>query len=231
MTSDGYATLPSAMPEETLTIALPGGPTVSAVRTTAGRKRGPVVAYAPGAGSNVHDLFGRFLAQRLAGQGVSTVRLQFPYMESRKRRPDPPPLLEATWRAAIEALRSEAAPLIVGGRSMGGRIASQVVAKGEAVDGLVLFAYPLHPPGQPEKRRDAHLPAIAVPTLFCSGTRDAFASPEELRAAAKKVRGSTVHLLEDGDHGFAVPKKSGRTKEDVWEEAAQALLDWMKDIR
>ena len=215
------------MPDETISIALPDGQTVSAVRTAAGKKRGPLLAYAPGAGANVHDPFGRFLAQRLAAEGISTVRLQFPYMEARRRRPDPPPLLEATWRAAIEALRDETARLIVGGRSMGGRIASQVVAKGEQVDGLTLFAYPLHPPGHPEKRRDKHLAASAVRTLFCSGTRDAFASPEELRAAARLVRGATFHLLGDADHGFAVPKASGRTKDDVWEEAAQAFIAWL----
>jgi hypothetical protein len=120
--------------------------------------------------------------------------------------------------------------LIVGGRSMGGRIASMVVAAGEEVDGLALFAYPLHPPGQPERLRAEHLPKIAVPTLFCSGTRDAFASPEELRAAAKKVKRSTVHLLDGADHGFSVPKTSGRAKEDVWTEATQALLDWLSSL-
>jgi predicted alpha/beta-hydrolase family hydrolase len=217
------------MSEETLSIALPDGQTVTAVRTLIG-KSDWLVAYAPGAGSNVHDPFGRFLARRLAEHGVSTVRIQFPYMEARKRRPDPPALLEATWRAAIASLRGEAPRLIVGGRSMGGRIASQVVAAGEAVDGLALFAYPLHPPGQPDKLRDKHLPSIGVPALFCSGTRDAFASPDELRAAASKVRHSTVHLLEGADHGFAVPKASGRTKEDVWEEATQAPLEWMRNL-
>jgi predicted alpha/beta-hydrolase family hydrolase len=218
------------MSEETLSIALPDGQTVTAVRTRPEGEPHWLVAYAPGAGSNVHDPFGRFLARRLAEHGVSTVRIQFPYMETRKRRPDPPALLEATWRAAIASLRDAAPRLIVGGRSMGGRIASQVVAAGEAVAGLALFAYPLHPPGQPGKLRDKHLPGIGVPALFCSGTRDAFASPEELAAAASKVLNAKLHLLEGADHGFAVPKASGRTKEDVWEEAAQALLEWMNAL-
>ncbi len=224
------------MPEETLSIALPDGQTVTAVRTQPEGERDWLVAYAPGAGSNVHDPFGRFLARRLAEQGASTVRIQFPYMEARKRRPDPPALLEATWRAAITSLRGETSRLIVGGRSMGGRIASQVVAAGEAVaavaavNGLALFAYPLHPPGQPDKLRDKHLARVAVPALFCSGTRDAFASPEELRVAASKVPNAKLHLLDGADHSFAVPKASGRTKEDVWEDATQALLDWMKDL-
>ena len=217
------------MPEETFSIALPNGTAVTAVRSRPDGKTSALVAYAPGAGSNVHDPFGRFLSRRLAGEGISTVRLQFPYMEARKRGPDPPALLEATWRTAIAALRGDAARLIVGGRSMGGRIASQVVAAGEAVDGLALFAYPLHPPGQPDRLRDAHLPRIAVPALFCSGTRDAFASPDELRAAASKVARATIHLLNVADHGFAAPKASGRTREEIWSEAAEALIEWFDE--
>lgn len=219
------------MPEVTFAIALASGQAVTAVRTQPEGKTGAIVAYAPGAGSNVHDPFGRYLAHRLAEHGISTVRLQFPYMESASGgRPDPPALLEATWRAAIDALRDESPRLIVGGRSMGGRIASQVVATGAEVAGLALFAYPLHPPGQPAKLRDKHLSGIGVPTLFCSGTRDAFATPQELGSAASKIDGATLHFLEGADHGFAVPKASGRTREDVWEEAALALLDWLKKL-
>jgi hypothetical protein len=113
---------------------------------------------------------------------------------------------------------------------MGGRIASQVVAQGAAVDGLALFAYPLHPPGKPERMRDTHLPKIAVPTLFCSGTRDAFASPDELRAAVAQVPRAAVHLLDHADHGFAVPKASGRTREDIWSEAAEVMVRWMDEV-
>ncbi len=112
---------------------------------------------------------------------------------------------------------------------MGGRIASQVVAQGEQVDGLTLFAYPLHPPGKPEQRRDRHLGAIRVPVLFCSGTRDAFGTPEELERIVKLVPGARLHLLEGADHGFAVPKASGRTRKDVWEEALEVLLTWLME--
>lgn len=211
------------------TLTLPDGTTITTARTARDGDATALVIYAPGAGSNVHDPFGRFLAARLAERAIETVRIQFPYMEQRKRRPDPPAVLEATWRAVIDALRPGAKRLIVGGRSMGGRIASQVVAQGDQVDALALFAYPLHPPGKPERSRDAHLWQIAVPTLFCSGTRDAFASPDELRAAAALVPNATVHLLEGADHGFAVPKASGRTREDVWSEAAEALVEWLND--
>ena len=99
-----------------------------------------------------------------------------------------------------------------------------------AVDALALFAYPLHPPGKPEQLRDEHLPRLTAPVLFCSGTNDAFASPEELRAAAKKVRRAKVHLLDGADHGFAVRKSSGRTREDIWAEAVAAMTDWLLQL-
>lgn len=219
------------MTETAIEIGVSDGRSVTAIRTEPdGAQRGWLFLYAPGAGSNVHDPFGRYCCRRLAGEGVACLRFQFPYMEARKRGPDRPAVLEQTWRAVIEAAREPGVRLAAGGRSMGGRIASQVVAQGVAVDALVLFAYPLHPPGKPERTRDQHLPGIGVPTFFCSGTRDAFASPEELRAAAAKVRRSPVHLLADADHGFAVPKTSGRTREDVWAEAVDALLDWLRTL-
>ena len=148
-------------------------------------------------------------------------------MEAGKRRPDPSRVLEETWQQVIHSVRPSATKLIIGGRSMGGRIASQVVAQGAQVEGLALFAYPLRPPSNPLKWRDEHLPDIHVPTLFCSGTRDAFGTPEELKAAASKAPDATVRLLECADHGFAVLKSSGRTREDVWTEAIDGLLAWL----
>ena len=206
-------------------IEVPGAGDVTAIETPAEGNAGWTFLYAPGAGSNVQDPFGRFACRELAARGVRCVRFQFPYQEAKRRGPDRPPVLEATWRAAIE--RFAGRRLVVGGRSMGGRIASQVVAEGAAVDALALFAYPLHPPGKPEQRRDGHLPRIAVPTLFCSGTGDAFASPDELREAAALVPRATVHLLEGADHGFAVRKASGRTREEVWAEAVEAMWEWL----
>ncbi len=186
--------------------------------------------YAPGAGSNLQDPFGNYLAEHLPGAGITTLRFQFPYIEEAKRRPDPPGLLEETWREVIRITRPVHGRLVVGGRSMGGRIASQVVAQGMVVDALALFAYPMHPPSTPEKRRDGHLPKISVPTLFCSGTRDTFGSAEELSVAASKVPRATVHHLNGADHGFAVLKSSGRTRADVWAEALDSLLSWIPGI-
>ena len=190
---------------------------------------GLLFIYAPGAGSNIDDPFGSHLSQRLFKKGVCSVRFQFPYMKEGKRRPDSPALLEETWRQVIATFKSTSTQLVVGGRSMGGRIASQVVAQGIQADGLALFAYPLHSPGNPSRWRDAHLPEINVPTLFCSGSRDAFATRDELLAAASKTPGARVNLLDGADHGFAVLKSSGRTKAEVWDEAASYLMAWFID--
>lgn len=204
-----------------------GDGAITAIETPAeGKSAGWTFDYSPGAGSNVHDPFGTFASRELASRGVRCVRIQFPYQEAKRKSPDRNEVLEATWRAAIEAVRDDNR-LVVGGRSMGGRIASQVVAQGVAVDALVLFAYPLHPPGRPEKRRDAHLSVIEVPALFCSGTGDAFASPEELVEAAALVPNAGVHMLEAADHGFAVRKLSGRTKDEVWREAVEEMWAWL----
>jgi predicted alpha/beta-hydrolase family hydrolase len=183
--------------------------------------------YAPGASAGIDDPFGMFACAALAKLGVTAVRFQFPYKERGRGGPDRPQVLEATWRAVIDAVRGDG-KLCVGGRSMGGRIASQVVAQDVKVDALALFAYPLHPPGKPQRVRDEHLSSIRARTLFVSGTNDAFASPDELRDAASKVERSSVHLLEGADHGFNAPKRSGRTRADVHEEAVAALVRWMK---
>jgi predicted alpha/beta-hydrolase family hydrolase len=152
-------------------------------------------------------------------------------MEAGRRAPDRTPVLEATWLAVINRLQKSDRLLIVGGRSIGGRIASHVVAEGALVAGLALFAYPLHPPGRPENRRDAHLPSIAVPTLFCSGTRDAFGSPEELARAVATVKDARLHLLDGADHGFSVMKASGRTREEVWREAVATLVSFIESLK
>jgi predicted alpha/beta-hydrolase family hydrolase len=211
------------MPDDKLTLPLADRGSVSGLWTEAKPATWAFV-YAPGAGSNLNDPFGAFAALTLASQGISTLRFQFPYSEAGRSAPDRPPVLEATWRAAIDLARPRAERLVVGGRSMGGRIASQVVAAGAEVAALALFAYPLHPTGRPEQRRDAHLPQIEAPTLFCSGDRDSFASAEELRALVEGLTNARLHILAGADHGFAVLKSSGRRREDVWQEAINALL-------
>jgi uncharacterized protein len=220
------------MVDESLKVSVAGNGQVSALwtETEATDAANLVFVYAPGAGSGLSDPFGAHLATTLAPDGIATLRFQFPYMEAGKSTPDQNAVLEATWRAVIKAAREKApatASLVVGGRSMGGRIASQVVAEGADVAALALFAYPLHPVGRPENRRDQHLGAIDVPVLFCSGTRDAFAAPEELEASAAGMRASTFHFLVDADHGFNVPKATGLSREDIWSEACLALLSFL----
>lgn len=212
--------------ETTISIDVEGAGSVSAIRTPA-RGASWTLVYAPGAGSSLHDPFGARAAAALSSRGVEVVRIEFPYMAAGKKSPDRPPVLEATWRAAIDAVRAKDRKLVAGGRSMGGRIASQVVAQGVKVDALALFAYPLHPPGRADKMRDEHLPLIGCKTLFVSGTNDAFGAPNELREAAAKVKRAQLHLLEGADHGFAVKKSSGRTREDVWAEAVEVFVGWL----
>lgn len=215
------------MSERTLSIEVPGAGAITAIETPAAGPAAWTFVYAPGAGSNVHDPFGVFACRWLAERGVRAVRFQFPYQEAKRRSPDRTPVLEATWRAVLETAR-EGGRVIVAGRSMGGRIGSHIVAEdATAADALALFAYPLHPPGKPDQRRDSHLGAIGVPVFFCSGTNDAFASAEELRTAARLVPNAAVHLLEGADHGFAVRKSSGRTREDAWREAVEAMWGWL----
>ncbi len=183
--------------------------------------------YAPGAGSNLRDPFGQRLAERLPEAGISLVRFQFPYQEAGSRRPDSPARLLATWGDVLESSRSDGVRIAIGGRSLGGRFASMLASEDGGVDALALFAYPVHPPGRPEQPRTAHLPGIACPALFCSGTRDSYATPEELAAAAALVPDARVHLLDGADHGFATLKSSGRSREDVWAEAAGVLVEWL----
>jgi predicted alpha/beta-hydrolase family hydrolase len=214
-------------PDQRLTIEVRPGVTVSALRTPANANGAWTYVYAPGASANLKDPFGAHLASALPARGVSLVRFQFPYAEAGRKAPDRPDVLEATWRAVIEAVRG-AGKLAAGGRSMGGRIASMVHAGGVKLDALVLFAYPLHPPGKPQQLRTEHFPQIKARTLFVSGTNDSFASPDELRDAAALIKRSSVHVLEGADHGFAVKKSSGRSKQDVWTEATDTMLKWLK---
>jgi predicted alpha/beta-hydrolase family hydrolase len=199
------------MTEEAFEVAVEGAGTVSALRTAPGQPRSNLVfIYAPGAGSNLNDPFGGFCAQRLAADNIETWRFQFPYMQAKRGGPDRTPVLEATWWAVLREAVANGSRAVIGGRSMGGRIASQVAAQQAPIAGLALFAYPLHPPGRPEQARDGHLTSIDAPAFFCSGTRDAYASPDELRGAASLVRHSNVRLLEGADTVSRL-KSSGRT--------------------
>ncbi len=187
---------------------------------------------AHGAGGTRKTSFLVRLAEALAAGGRRVVLFNFPYSEARRRIPDPAPLLEATIDAVAQFTRSElgAKSIVFGGKSMGGRIASQAVAKGLAADGLVFLGYPLHPPGKPEKLRDAHLPAVAAPMLFVQGTRDAFARWDLLEATLAKLGDrATLLKIEDGDHSFKVPKKTERSAADIERQIHEGLVSWLAD--
>ena len=190
-----------------------------------------VVVLGHGAGGNRRNPMLLALAGALVASGRAALLYNFPYSEAGSRRPDPPAVLEATTRAAaVLALEASGALRIVhGGRSMGGRIASQVVAAGERADGLAFLGYPLHPPGQFEKRRESHLPRIEAPMLFLQGTRDAFAREDLLDALMVRLGPrAELHRVEHADHSFGVLKRSGRTPADVLAEVTAALLGWLQ---
>ena len=171
------------------------------------------------------------LAETLADSGRQAVLYNFPYSDHGRRAPDPPDVLERTARAVGDYARSglSAGKVVLGGKSMGGRIASQAVAKGAAAEGLVFLGYPLHPPGRTGIRRDRHLPDIAVPMLFVQGTRDAFARWDLLEALLERLSPlATLHRLDDGDHSFHVPKRAGRTPSEVQKEIFDAILRWLE---
>ena len=161
-------------------------------------------------------------AQALAARGITTATFDFPYMAKGRSAPDRAPVLEASWREALAAARIHDAlatlPIFIGGKSMGGRIASHIAAQGvDDLAGLVYLGYPLHPPGRPEQRRDRHLPDIKEPMLFVQGTRDEFGTAAEIAALLPGLS-PRARLFEvaDGDHSFKVRvKTAGRSQAAV----------------
>jgi predicted alpha/beta-hydrolase family hydrolase len=186
---------------------------------------------AHGAGNDLNSSFMAHFAAGLADAGIDVCRFNFLYTERGRRTPDRTAVLEETYRAVLESAKAgrPGARLFIGGKSMGGRIASHLAAAGERVDGLVFLGYPLHPPGKPEKARATHLSDIKVPMLFVEGTRDPFCPLETLeKLRADLVAETTVAVIDDGDHSFKVRKSSGRSTEEAWDEAVSAVADWLE---
>ncbi len=197
----------------------------------------PLLVLAHGAGADQRHRFMVATARRLSDRGVSVVTFNFLYMERKRRAPDRAPILEVTWRTVLDAVVGRLKPkeaIAIGGKSMGGRIASQVAASTpdteawRRVGGLVLLGYPLHPPGQPERPRVAHLPAIEMPILLVQGTRDTFGAREEIEPVfgALKTR-VDYEFIEGGDHSFAVPKSSGHSDADILDRIADRVATWI----
>jgi predicted alpha/beta-hydrolase family hydrolase len=189
-----------------------------------------VFVCAHGAGGSISDRNTLGLAKALGARGIHVVRFNFLYREKGSGRPDPMPKLEKCFTAVVERVRSELSPkrLFIGGRSMGGRAASMLASEGFGCDGLMLFAYPLHPPGQPDKLRDAHLPSITMPVICFNGTRDPFCTPALMKSALAKVTAPwEMHWIDDADHSFHVPRSSGRTDAQVLSDMADAVATWI----
>jgi uncharacterized protein len=189
------------------------------------------LVFAPGAGADLHHEFMEHVARVLAGAGILVQRFNFPYAEKGRRSPDPQGALESTYRAAADALKTRTkAPVVLSGKSMGGRIASHLVAGGYECDGLIFFGYPLHPPGKPDRLRDEHLYGIATRMLFIEGSRDPFCPLDTLARVRARIPSSDLAVIDDGDHSFRVRKTSGRATSDAWDEVATAASEWARRI-
>ena len=194
-----------------------------------------ILAHGAGAGQRHPFMVG--FATNLAARGIDVVTFNFPYMEARRRVPDRAPVLEQAYLAVVgdtrQRVRAEARSLFIGGKSMGGRMASHVAAHhAEAagpLEGLVFLGYPLHPPGRPDQPRDAHLPRIVAPMLFVQGSRDAFGTPDELRPVLARVSAPVdLVVVEGGDHSFAVPRGSARSRGEVLDGIYDRVAAWMR---
>ena len=213
----------------------PGLEVSSDWRFPAGFRGGTAVVLAHGAGGDLNNPLLVVLQRLLANAGHLAVTFNFPYAEAGRRSPDPPGRLESTWRAVLAAVRDDPdlapARVVAGGKSMGGRMASQVAAAGAPVDALLLLGYPLHPAGRPDERRIAHFPRVTVPSLFVQGTRDALCGIDLLQEALGGLGGPwRLHVVADGDHSFRVTRRSGRSEAEVWEEIGGAVLEWVRGL-
>ena len=192
---------------------------------------GPVVVLATGAGTDLTHPVLRTIARGLARRGLPTLTFNFPYTEAGRKRPDSPERLQSAYRDVLAVVPAELGagrPLFIGGRSMGGRMASHLAAAGYPVDGLVLLGYPLHPAGKPERLRTAHWADVVVPTLFVQGDRDALSHLDLLAAErADKLPASTLHVVPGADHAFAVRQRDARTQTEVLDEVVAVVAGWI----
>lgn len=179
----------------------------------------------------MHTPFIRYFHTELSKQGFLTVKFNFPYMEARRKVPDRRPILEESYRLIVEQARSsryKPSTMFIGGKSMGGRIASQIAADGTDVDGLFFLGYPLHSPGRTESLRDEHLYRIKKPMLFLSGTRDSFARKDLLEQVVSKIGpNAQIHWIPEGDHSFKMPGEKGGVGK-ACQEALGVLVEWVR---
>lgn len=208
---------------------------VSAILMRPDRAEGLYV-FAHGAGVGMRHHFMEAVAERLAARRIATFRYQFPYMEAGRKAPNPAPVLVKTVRSAVaEAARlAPGLPLAAGGKSMGGRMTSTAAAAEPlpGVLGLAFFGFPLHAAGRPSPDRGAHLAAVGLPMLFLQGTRDKLAELDLLRPLLAGLSPkSRLEVVEEGDHSFHVPKRSGKTDEEVLDALCATFVDWFAGLR
>lgn len=192
-----------------------------------------ILAHGAGAGQT-HPFIVDY-AQAFAARGIKTITFNFPYMERGRHLPDRAPVLEACYGAVIDEVRRRAGRkrpgLVIGGKSMGGRIATQLAAQDEArvstLAGIVCLGYPLHPPGRPERRQTAHLPQIPCPLLIVQGSRDGFGTPAALQLIVEGLPNAALHVVDGGDHSFKVSKRSGRPQDTVHAAVQDEVVRWM----
>jgi predicted alpha/beta-hydrolase family hydrolase len=225
------------MEPEAITVRINERESVTALLYPASKaKRARVtVVLGHGAGANQLSGFMRMVAGGLAARGFDAMTFNFLYSEQKRSFPDPKARLESCYRAVIDAALNERKlkgnRLVIGGKSMGGRIASQVAAVNpDDIAGLIFLGYPLHPPGKPDKLRAEHLPDIKAPMLFVQGARDAFGTEKEISALIKKLRlPATLYPIEGGDHSFKVPRSAGVQQQQVYERVMDKAAEWMHE--
>jgi uncharacterized protein len=223
---------------EPIKVAVNETDTVTAMLYPALKKdrAGVTIILGHGAGAGQAHPFMQLFARGLAERGFDTMTFNFIYMENRRGAPDPKAKLEACYRAVIEAaqkhMKLKGNRVVIGGKSMGGRIASQVAATPETADhvtALVFLGYPLHPPGRPDKLRDAHLPEIKAPMLFIQGSRDTFGTTDEIRDVIKRLHlPATLYPIESGDHSLKVPKTGNPPQAQVYETTMDEISRWLR---
>jgi predicted alpha/beta-hydrolase family hydrolase len=219
------------MTAQRLKLTLENGSSVSALLLRPDNARACFV-FAHGAGAGMAHPFMETVAIGLCDRGIATLRYQFPYMEKASKRPDAPAVAHAAVRAAVkEAARScPGMPLIAGGKSFGGRMTSQAqaIAPLPGIRGLAFLGFPLHPAGKPSTARAAHLSELNIPMLFLQGTRDDLAEMTLLEPVVKGLGGlASLHAVEEGDHSFHEPARSGRNDREVMNEVLDALSAWI----
>ena len=224
---------------EKLIIAVNDRESVTALLYPAAKREraGVTVLLGHGAGANQLSGFMRMVGNGLAARGIDAMTFNFLYTEQGRKLPDPKARLESCYAAVINGAlnhrKLKKNRLVIGGKSMGGRIASQVAAvNGKGIAGLVFLGYPLHPPGRPDKLRADHLKDIHAPMLFVQGARDAFGTEEEIRAVIKKLRlPATLHAIVGGDHSFKVPKRLGEPQETIYEMIMDTVAEWVRSVQ